>query len=112
MAPIKRRNKWGKQSTLFPVRYHGNWCGPGWSAGKWQDSKCDLSVPAIDEFDATCKTHDCAYDLGYDKKKADYQFYHKNIGKGPKRSAAAIGVGAQGYLRSEHQEKSLSVKNN
>jgi len=41
---------------------HGNWCGPGWSAGQWKDAKDlteeDKSVPAIDALDEACKNHD------------------------------------------------------
>ena len=46
------------------IRGHGNWCGPGWSAGQWKDAKDltldDLSVPAVDELDQLCKEHDIA----------------------------------------------------
>jgi hypothetical protein len=41
---------------------HGNWCGPGWSAGQKKDAKDltdeDLDVPAVDQLDADCKAHD------------------------------------------------------
>lgn len=41
---------------------HGNWCGPGWSAGKWKDAKDlteeDKQVEAIDALDQACKNHD------------------------------------------------------
>jgi hypothetical protein len=41
---------------------HGNWCGPGWSAGQRKDAKDltdeDLDVPAVDQLDADCKAHD------------------------------------------------------
>lgn len=46
--------------------YHGNYCGPGWSAGQYKDAK-DLTqqdfdrVPAIDTLDEICKAHD--YDI-------------------------------------------------
>lgn len=46
------------------LRGHGNWCGPGWSAGQWKDAKDltdeDRLVPAIDELDQACKQHDLA----------------------------------------------------
>jgi len=80
-------------------KYHrGGWCGPGWSDGKWQRSKAGYYT-AVDEFDQTCKEHDIAYDIGTALKKADYTFYRQNIGRGIKRSAAALGVGTQGYFR-------------
>lgn len=83
------------------MRYHGNYCGPNWSAGKHQESvKYGVGPAAVDEFDETCRQHDDAYARGRDLKKADYLFYRKNIGKGWKRSAAALAVGLQGYFRS------------
>lgn len=81
-------------------RYHGNYVGPGWSAGKYQRSVRRSRVPAIDEFDQTAKEHDAAYATpGADLKVADYKFYRSNIGQGLKRSAAAVAVGLQGTLR-------------
>lgn len=54
------------------LRGHGNWCGPGWSAGQWKDAKDltdeDRLVPAIDELDQACKQHDLAI---ADAKDAD-----------------------------------------
>jgi hypothetical protein len=42
--------------------FHGNWCGPGWTAGKFKNAEDmtfeDLTVPAIDAFDQVCKDHD------------------------------------------------------
>lgn len=44
--------------------YHGNWCGPGWTAGQWKNAEDfteeDYDVPAVDELDAACKDHDIA----------------------------------------------------
>jgi hypothetical protein len=79
-------------------RYHGNYCGPGWSAGEWQTSVIS-DVEPLDEFDATCQQHDAAYARGDDLKEADQLFYQQNIGRGPKRTIAAIIVGAQSLLR-------------
>lgn len=101
MAPV-RRNKLPNKSKRYSgviFRYHGNYVGPGWSAGKYQASVADSKVPAVDEFDRTAKEHDRAYALGKDLKKADYKFFKQNWGKGLKRSAAAAAVGFQGYLR-------------
>lgn len=99
MPPINSHKRYKR------IKYHGNWCGPGWSAGKFQDS-VDEDYPAIDEFDETCKTHDRAYARGEDLKAADMAFYEANVGKGIKRTAAAYAVGLQGKLRS------LPEKNN
>jgi len=38
-------------------RAHGNWCGPGWSAGKYQKSSLE-DYPAEDGVDECCKHHD------------------------------------------------------
>lgn len=44
------------------VRIHGNWCGPGWTAGQYKDAKdltdADRQVPATSALDAACKAHD------------------------------------------------------
>jgi len=80
------------------MRYHGNYCGPDWSAGEHQPSVVS-DVPPIDEFDGTCKPHDATYALGGDLLQADLDFYHANIGKGLKRSVAALAVGAQAAFR-------------
>lgn len=38
-------------------RYHGNYCGPGWSDGKYQKS-VEGTKPAIDRLDKACQVHD------------------------------------------------------
>jgi len=93
MAPIKHGR------NMFTVRYHGNYVGPGWSGGKYGKSVAFSKVRPIDAFDRTSMVHDRKYALGMNKKLADYEFYKANIGKGVKRSVAAIAVGTQGYLR-------------
>lgn len=83
------------------MRYHGNYCGPYWSGGKYQGSiRYGEGPDAIDEFDETCRWHDDAYARNSNLKEADYKFYKQNIGRGIKRSAAAIAVGVQGFFRS------------
>lgn len=82
------------------MRYHGNYCGPNWSAGKRQPSvKYGKGPKAIDDFDETCRIHDSAYAANKDLKSADSRFFRQNFGKGLKRSLAAIAVGAQGLFR-------------
>jgi hypothetical protein len=50
-------------------RYHGNYCGPGWTAGKYMDAKdakwSDFNKPATSKLDAICKRHDKRYWLAY-----------------------------------------------
>jgi hypothetical protein len=79
------------------VRYHGNYVGPNWSAGKYQSSVDDPSVPAVDDFDQTGLEHDRAYARGENLNAADDRFYRQNIGQGIKRSVAALAV--KGYSR-------------
>lgn len=80
------------------MKYHGNYCGPNWSAGRVQSSVVS-SVPAVDIFDDTCKTHDAHYAQGHDLSSADKEFYDANIGQGPKRTFAAVLVRGQQLLR-------------
>lgn len=93
---------YGKHRRHLSFKYHGLYCGPGWSDGKYQSSVCGYA-PAVDEFDQTCKEHDCLYASGADLKDADESFYRRNIGGGIKRTVAALGVGAQGFLRSSEK---------
>jgi len=83
------------------MRIHGKFVGPNWSAGKKQSSVPYGRVRAVDEFDLSAKFHDHAYATGMDRKKADYLFYKWNVGKGFKRTAAALAVGFQGAFRSK-----------
>lgn len=82
------------------LAYHGNYCGPGWSAGRYQDSVVSNVLP-IDAFDASCRTHDAVYATpGTDLATADMRFAAKNLTSlNPKRMAAGMAVGAQGALR-------------
>jgi len=57
---------------------HGNWCGPGWSAGQWKNAEDlepeDFNVPAIDALDQACKNHDMNIWLGHeDANKIFYE---------------------------------------
>jgi len=82
------------------LAYHGNYCGPGWSGGKYQRSiRKGKGLAPTDQFDATCQDHDHAYASGGDLRSADLNFYKQNIGKGIKRSIAAAMVGTQALFR-------------
>ena len=61
------------------MRYHGNYCGPNWSDGKYQSSVVG-SLPPIDEDDATCYEHDLAYARGEDTIVADKHFVNQSTG--------------------------------
>jgi len=93
------------------MRYHGNYCGPNWSAGKYQPSVVS-DVLAVDEFDETCQAHDAKYALKDDLSQADHQFYLSNIGKGLKRSVAAVLVKAQQLARDSTRDKIIDKNKN
>lgn len=81
------------------LAYHGNYCGPGWSAGKYQPS-VESPVPAIDAFDASCKMHDSIYAQGGDLAQADETFKFQNVLSGDIfRAVPGVLVGFQGLLR-------------
>lgn len=86
------------------MKYHGNYCGPYWSAGVSQASVVS-DVLAVDDFDQTCKEHDAHYALGHDLSDADREFYAVNIGKGFKRSVAAVAVKVQQVIRDVTRNK-------
>lgn len=98
------------------MKYHGNYCGPGWSAGKAQDSVIS-TLPGIDEFDESCREHDREYYLarkgkGRGLKRADLKFAKENMASGnPKRVVAGIAVGIQGLLRSADKIPTRIIKN-
>jgi len=92
------------------MKYHGNYCGPNWSAGQHQPSVVS-DVPAVDEFDDTCRVHDAAYARGDDLLRADLDFFHANIGGGPKAAAAALAVGAQAVIRAIDKQIPKVYKN-
>lgn len=90
----------------FGVRVHGNWVGPGWSAGKYQGSTLNYNVPYIDDFDRTAREHDFDYAIGNNLALADYNFFKDNVFKGnpftkigAKRWLSTFAVGAQGIGR-------------
>jgi hypothetical protein len=95
---------------MVTLRYHGNYVGPGWSAGRYQNSVANSDVPAIDEFDETAKEHDAAYYYGKNLTQADYKFFRKNWGRGFKRSAAALAVGIQGTFRGDDSSSSNATQ--
>ena len=77
------------------VRYHGNWCGPGWTAGQYKDAdeltEEDIHVPAIDALDACCKRHDIRIMLAHSQEelvKANEAFFEETQGLGLKSNIA------------------------
>jgi len=51
---------------MFNFKYHGNYCGPGYTGGKFVDqgSKGDYTVPPLDDLDSKCRQHDWMYENG------------------------------------------------
>jgi len=85
----------------YGIAYHGYYCGPGWSAGEYRTSVSGGPEPT-DALDRLCQKHDSQYASGYDRKRADAQFYKAAMKLGyPKAQIAGILVGAQGYFRKE-----------
>lgn len=80
-------------------RFHGNYCGPNWSAGEYQQS-VESDVGAIDQLDQLCKLHDAAYYRGTQLAHADYAFATGAFANfTPKSLLAGALVGTQGTLR-------------
>ena len=58
------------------VRIYGNWCGPGWTAGRnidaltYKEQGGQFDEPCIDKLDCACRKHDraCADPLGCSRK--------------------------------------------
>jgi len=55
------------------MKIHGNYCGPGWSGGKYQNSVYGSEVPPLDELDALCQKHDEAYALAVNNAAIDLE---------------------------------------
>lgn len=77
-------------------RAHGNWCGPGWTAGQYKDARDlteeDREVPAVDAIDAACKRHDIGL---HDHPEQAYELNEQF-----RREMRGLGIGAEmmGYL--------------
>lgn len=70
-----KRPWWG----VFCPTY-GNWGGPGWSAGCWNNdpAQTNWSVPPADYMDCMFRDHDRAYQTpGADRSAADYLLVYR-----------------------------------
>lgn len=74
------------------MKYHGNYCGQWWSAGKVQESVDDPSVAPVDEFDAMCMEHDRRYATGEDTLEADKWFVRTAYWHSNKANLAALAM--------------------
>jgi len=89
----------------FP--YHGNYVGPGWSAGKFQSSVQDPSVPSIDAFDEAARQHDASYSKhksNSNRAKADWDFVKQTKGLGGKAELARSLVAVQALGRDTYNK--------
>lgn len=101
-TPVKKRKTGDNMEVdgLVSIPYHGNYCGPGWSAGKAQPSVAGAAGTAIDEFDESCRLHDLVYAKHGPITKADIKFAIDNLSSmEPKRMVAGAVVGMQGLVR-------------
>jgi hypothetical protein len=83
------------------MRAHGNWCGPGWTAGQYKDAKdltdADRNVPAVDALDEACKQHDIGlHDHPEKATELNQQFVSKVKGLGVKGYLFSLAVQAAG----------------
>lgn len=85
------------------IRYHGNWCGPNWTAGQDKPTSAitpsDYRVPAVDDLDAACKDHDIDLfeaDTSEEVAQANERFIEAAGREGIKGKAAALAVRVAG----------------
>lgn len=85
------------------VRYHGNWCGPNWTAGQYKPTSdltlSDRSVPAVDALDQACKDHDIDLhdaETPEDVEQANEKFIAAAAKQGLRGKAAAALVSLAG----------------
>jgi len=93
---------------------HGNWCGPGWTAGQYKDANQlteeDRDVPAIDALDKACKEHDIQlHDNPENAKEINNQFVQNTKGLGIK--AAAFGLLVENFGPAPATAKGTSLYN-
>lgn len=79
------------------MKYHGNYCGPWWSAGSVQKSTNKYPVLPVDEFDRVCMEHDSRYATSSDLAQADADFIKGAFYLSNKANLAALAMVPQ-YL--------------
>lgn len=93
------------------MRFHGNWTGPGWTAGQYKSTGFltdeDRNVPAIDGLDAAAKRHDIdLFDHPEDAAIINKRFVREARKYGLKGAAAAVAVGLFGPSKEEAIQES------
>lgn len=86
-----------------------NYCGPYWSAGKFQTS-VESDVPHVNALDRACRDHDAAYARNQNLRAADLAFSREAAKHGIAGRAMGLIVGAQALLRSK--DNSTTNNNN
>lgn len=81
-------------------RYHGSFCGPGWSDGQYKADAAGFATP-VSYFDACCKDHDRAIGNGDDRFTADLEFARCALRAG--RVIESIAVPVYGLLAGKHK---------
>ncbi len=80
-------------------RSHGNYCGPGWSGGRWRNSVIS-NIDSVSELDEACREHDAEYNIGDDLLTADVNFAKRALDTHTVGGFAhAVGLSAQAFLR-------------
>lgn len=100
-----------KRPKTIPIsfRFHGNYGGPGWSAGRYQDSVVS-TVPATDALDEAYKQHDAAYATAKgqnDLQMADEILANNAYAHGLKGKATYAAMKIQKFFR----QHAFSLKN-
>lgn len=74
------------------MKYHGNYCGPWWSAGQHQESVYSPNILPQDEFDRMCLEHDARYATNGDLISADRNFISTAFFHSNKANIAALAM--------------------
>lgn len=79
-------------------KYHGNYCGPGYTDGKYKlAEEGDYNIKPIDQLDSFCKLHDKEYKSG-DYLAADKKYYQQPT-QNLKHYISQLAIGTQAKLR-------------
>lgn len=80
-------------------KYHGNYCGPGYTGGKFTDVG-DYTKAPTDSLDASCRAHDFAYEFG-NSHQADHDLI----------SQTSLGLNPEGLLNLGFRAKDIFYNN-
>lgn len=89
-------------------KYHGLFCGPGWSDGQYKADAAGFGTP-VSYFDACCKDHDRDIGRGVDRTESDKQFAKCALSAG--RLIESLAVPVYGLLASNKTKFTMPKKN-